>query len=412
MKKIFTKSILIPVIFSGIFWGCASDEVNAPNTVKPVEIPEAISAGTNKFAFDFFHKLQKTQPAGDNIFVSPLSLHMALGMLVNGAEGETKEELLTALQVNGINIDELNKAYSTLINGLPEADSKVKLGLANSVWYRENLQVETSFKNVLLKSFDAQVTGLPFNDAAKDKINQWASDKTEGKIKQVLDKIESDQVMFLLNALYFKGDWKSKFDSKDTKDEPFKFENGTEKQVKMMHVKSDFKSGGTADFQAVQLPYANGQFNMTLLVPSGNNTVASVIEGLSEAKWKDLQATGMAERGVEVGLPRFSLDYEVMLNGTLQKMGIARSFLNNAQFGGISKSQRLKVDFVKQNTYLGIDEKGTEAAAVTTIAMVVLSAGPATIPKIIADRPFVMVISEKTSNTILFMGSIMNPDSK
>jgi serine protease inhibitor len=215
MKKILKQSLIVPMLSAGLFFGCTNDSNVEPDVeVHPVSIPAGISEGTTAFAFDFLHTLQETQPAGDNLFVSPLSLHIALGMLMNGAENETAQQILKALKMEGVSISDLNSAYKTLINDLPVADSKVSLGLANSVWYKSGFQVEPDFQNVLKNNFNADITGLSFDDAAKSKINQWANDKTKGKITKVIDQISPEHVMFLLNALYFKGDWKTQFDNK------------------------------------------------------------------------------------------------------------------------------------------------------------------------------------------------------
>ncbi|TDE13824.1 serpin family protein [Dyadobacter psychrotolerans] len=411
MFKVLKTSILFPAFLAGTFWACNSNSVNPDDQINPVEIPSNIAAGTTTFAFDLFKNLQATQPANENLFVSPLSLHMALGMLLNGAENETAAEILKTLQMEGISLTDLNKAYQTLIKELPLADSKVNLGLANSVWHRSEFQVETDFKNVLKDSFDAEINGLTFNDAAKDKINQWASEKTNGKIKKVIDQIKPEQVMFLLNALYFKGDWKYQFDAKNTIDTDFKLEAGSSKTVKMMYTKSDFRVAAGSKYNAIELPYANGQFNVTLLIPQGQNTIGSVMSGITAQEWSELQSTRLTEKNVEVGLPRFTFSYSAKLNTTLEKMGITRAFTNAAQLGKINKTADLFVDFVKQDTYLGVDEKGTEAAAVTTVGIGVESVGPED-ARYICDRPFALIISEKTSNTILFMGRMMNPDSK
>lgn len=410
MNQILKKCFFPSLIFALAVAGCDSESVG-PNEVRPVTIPANIASGTTNFAFDFFKNLQETQPVNDNLFVSPLSLHMALGMLVNGTENETAQQLLNALKMEGISLDELNKAYKTLIDELPVADSKVKLGLANSVWYRSGFQVESNFQDVLKKSFNAEVGGLEFNDAAKAKINQWASDKTNGKIKKVLDQISPDQVMFLLNALYFKGDWATKFDAKNTVDKPFKLEVGTDKTVKMMFNEAEYKVSESTKYKAVLLPYANSQFNMTVLIPQGETTVSQVVTSLTAHDWNELQSTKLSARKAKVGLPRFTLDYSAKLNETLKNMGIKKVFTGAAELAKISKGGGLMVDFVKQDAYLGIDETGTEAAAVTTIGIGLTSAGP-NVPEYICDRPFVLVISEKTSNTVLFMGRIMNPDSK
>ncbi|MCF0065448.1 serpin family protein [Dyadobacter chenwenxiniae] len=411
MNKIL-KSLLIPGVVASAMIGCTNDNPgpdSVPDPVYPVQIPARISAGTNEFAFNFLHTLQQTEAPEENLFVSPLSLHMALGMLLNGAEQETADEILKALEMEGVSLVDLNNAYKTLINDLPVADSKVKLGLANSLWYRSDFAVKPDFQSVLKNSFNAEATGLPFDNAAKDKINQWASDKTNGKIKKVIEEIKPEHVMFLLNALYFKGDWKYQFDAKNTRDETFKLENGSSKSVKMMYAKSSFKNFSAASYDMVQLPYSNGQFNMTLLVPKGENTVNKMLADFNSSDWEKLR-NGTSESKIEVGLPRFTLEYSAQLKATLEKMGIQKAFTSAAELGKINPTADLFVDFVKQDTYLGIDEKGTEAAAVTSIGVGATSAGPN--PRIICDRPFALIISENTSNTILFMGRIKSPESK
>ncbi|MCF0071687.1 serpin family protein [Dyadobacter sp. CY261] len=409
--KISKRLITVPMLAATMLFGCTNDNVNpGAHEVNPVEIPESVSNGTTSFAFDFIHALQTTQSVEENLFVSPLSLHMALGMLLNGAEEETAQEIKKALKMDDVALSELNAAYKTLINDLPVADPKVSLGLANSVWYRNDFAVENDFQSVLKDAFESEVTGLPFDNTAKDRINKWASDKTNGKIQKVLEKIEPNHVMFLLNALYFKGNWKYQFDPKKTLDTPFKLESGQSKNVKMMYAKSDFKVGSGTNYDAVELPYANGQFNMTLLIPKGENKIDDVLKGLSGTSWSQL-TSGLTSRGVTVGLPKFTLDYSGQLKETLQGMGIQRAFHEGAQLGKINKAAKLYVDFVKQDAYLGIDEQGTEAAAVTTIGIGLTSAGPQE-PRYICDKPFALIISENTSNTILFVGRIKNPESK
>lgn len=402
MKKVI--AFAGAAVFSLFLWRCTNDGP-APEG-KPVEVSPQIAARTTDFSFDFFKKVQATQPATKNVFVSPLSLHMALGMLLNGAEKETAQQISKALKTEGVNQDDLNQAYQALLEGLPKADPKVQLGLASSLWYRNDFKVETDFLNVLKKSFNAEVAGLDFaKPGAKDKINNWASEQTNGKIKEVIVEIKPNDVLFLMNALYFKGDWKVQFDPKKTNDALFRLADGREKMVKMMRVKEKFKVAQQNDYTAVQLPYASGKFNLTLLIPSEQSSVDKVINGLDAATWNTLQGT-LQEQEVNVGLPRFTLEYEIKLNDILKAMGMSQAFTDAAQLGKINPTADLLVSFVKQNTYLGIDEKGTEAAAVTSIGVGVTSVGP---EPYICDRPFVLLISENTSKTILFMGRIMNP---
>ena len=399
----------LPGAFAALVVGvlaCNQDDASL-DAGKSIEISADLASRTTDFAFDFFKNLKATQPADQNVFVSPLSLHIALGMLLNGAEGETAAELRKGLKVDDIAADELNRNYKALIDGLPLVDPKVTLGLANSVWYKNTFLVETNFLDVLRTSFDAEVTGLEFNDAAKNRINAWASDKTRGRIPKVIDEIKPSEVMFLLNALYFKGDWQARFDAQKTKDKPFFLLEGSQKTVRMMAQVSDFNVAFKETYDAVELPYANGRYNLTLLLPKESGSVNALIDDFDVSDWNALQADGFQKRKVSVMLPRFTLKYEVNLNSTLEHMGIARMFTSAAQLGAISKSESLEVSFVKQNTFLGVDEKGTEAAAVTTIG-VELTSIPV-YPTLSFDRPFLFIISEKTSATILFMGRIMNP---
>ena len=374
--------------------------------MNPVTISTDASNSLTDFAFDFFKNLQPENSAKDNLFVSPLSLHMAMGILLNGAEEKTKDELMQAMKVTNLSLDEINETHKKLITQLPLADSKVKLTLANSVWHKNTFTVKSPFLETAKGFYDANVTAMPFVQSDVDIINQWASDKTNGKIPKVLSEINPLAVMFIMNALYFKGDWRNKFDAKNTVDRAFHSEDGTKKVVKMMNKKDTMFLAKQSDFSAVQVPYGNGQFAATFILPNENKKIADVFNSLNLNTWKQLFQNSKMQQ-VQFGLPKFTYSGEYQLKKTLNKMGVADAFSStNANFKKISDTYNF-VDFIKQNTYLGIDEVGTEAAAVTTIGMIVTSAPM--IPEFICDRPFGIIISEKTSNTILFMGKIMSP---
>lgn len=401
----FFQCVLVIAATLMLLWvalGCRSS-VPSP-TGEEVKIPENFAGRTDDFAFDFFKRLNEQEPSDKNVFVSPLSLHMALGMLLNGANGQTADEIQKTLKLNGISLADANATYLKLIEGLPKADPKVTLGLANSVWNRNTFQPETDFVNILKSSFKAEASQFSGSDATP--LNTWASNKTNGKIKKVLDTIEPQMVLFLMNALYFKGDWTTSFDEQKTTDYPFQLAESRTKNVKMMQMKSKISFANRDGYFAYELPYGNGRYAMTVLVPTSTPGVNDLVSKLNATEWNQLQQGLKAVDNLSIGLPRFTLEYEVYLNKVLEKMGMPSAFLPNvADLSKIGKTQKLNVGFVKQNTYVAVDEKGTEAAAVTTIG-VELTSLPQTY---YADRPFVLIISEKTSDTVLFMGKIVNP---
>jgi serine protease inhibitor len=367
-------------------------------------IPATFSDQTSEFAFDFLKKQNAEEKADKNFFVSPLSLHIAMGMLLNGADGKTKEEIQTGLRVSS-DLTTTNGIYKDLIDNLPNSDPKVTNTIANSVWYRNSFTVEKSFLDILKTSFNAQTYAEDFaNTATVGKINNWASDNTNGKIKKVLEQIEPAHVMFLMNALYFKGDWKIPFKTENTQDANFAGTTGS-KSVKMMNMTEKVKYANRTDYQAVELAYGDGNYVMTILLPNEKINVGNVVNALSGTEWKNLNMA-LQEQKVIVGLPKFTLEYETNLNSVLSNMGMPTMFSDAADLSKISTpAGKLRVGFVKQNTFVAIDEKGTEAAAVTTIG-VELTSVPV-MPEFICNRPFLFIISEKQSNTILFAGKIV-----
>lgn len=403
-----TNLFLLIVIAMTAFASCskntAQKSTDQQAEQKPIKISATIANNLTDFSFFFMKNLQTTQPAADNVFVSPLSLHMALGMLVNGATRETQAEIMKVLKTEHLSQIELNETYKKLLKELPAADPKVKLALANSIWYKNGFNVEPAFLTNMNDYFNAEVKPL----TTVEPVNKWASDNTNGKIPKVLDQIDASLVMLIMNALYFKGDWTQQFKTADTHNQNFKLESGENKLVKMMNQENVFNYTAMADYQVLQIPYGNGQFTATLILPKEGKTIGSIFNALDVAKWDELQSS-LHKQTVIVSLPKFKFSQEFKLNETLKHMGMPRAFTDAAQLDGINKTAPLSVSFVKQNTFVGVDEVGTEAAAVTTIGIELTSAGPGNKIVFNCDRPFGFIISEKTSNTILFMGKIISP---
>jgi serine protease inhibitor len=401
------KNIKNLTLAAALFLMAAS--CNDSNSVIPNKqlqaIPATFSDQTSEFAFDFLKKHNSEEKADKNYFVSPLSLHTAMGMLLNGADGKTKEEIQTGLRVSS-DLATTNGIYKNLIENLPNSDPKVTNTIANSVWYRNTFTVEKSFLDVLKTFFNATASAEDFNNASTvNKINNWASDNTNGKIKKVLEQIEPAHVMFLMNALYFKGDWKIPFKTENTRDESFAGTTGT-KSVKMMNMLEKVKYAKRTGYQALELAYGDGNYVMTVLLPDETTPVTNIINTMSGTEWKSLNSA-LQEQKVIVGLPKFTLEYETNLNKVLSNMGMPTMFSDAADLSKIAApAGKLRVGFVKQNTFISVDEKGTEAAAVTTIGIEVTSVP--VYPEFICNRPFAFFISEKQSNTILFAGKIVN----
>ena len=374
-------------------------------TVGDLRVSAPFANQTTQFAFDITKRVTTQEGAAKNVFISPLSLHMALGMILNGADGQTAQEIQKTLHLDAQTLAEANQTYQNLLVNLPKIDPKVTLTLANSVWYRNTFPVETSFQDLLKQSFDATVSAEDFNSPATvGKINNWASEKTNGKIPKVISQIQSNDVMFLLNALYFKGDWTQQFNPAKTTDTPFNLASGTTTNVRMMRNDLTINLAFRPTYGAYELPYGSGNFAMTILLPTENTTADAVINSLTGDEWTQLQKD-MKLGNVDFGLPKFTLNYEIILNQALSALGMPTAFTDQADFSKISKQGKLTLSFVKQNTFVAVDEKGTEAAAVTTGGVTTTSVKVPTL----CDRPFVFVIHEKTTGTILFVGKIADP---
>ena len=397
MKRIVVSSIIIVLILTN----CQKSEIASSD----IKIDAAFSTKTSNFAFDFWKTFQKNESVEKNYFISPLSLHIALGMLLNGADTQTKVELQKVLGFENENMATINSTYLELIEKLPEVDPKVINTIANSVWQEKSFPVEKDFISTLESQFKARLYLESFsNPATLTKINQWASDNTNGKIKKILEEISPSQVMFLINALYFKGDWTSQFDVKATQKADF-FGTKGKTVVSMMNKNEKLKYVDMPDYQMVELPYGNEKYVMHVLLPK-KMSVDEMVKNLDNEKWKAAQSK-LNSTKIIFELPKFTIEYSKKLNETLFQMGMKKAFTNEADLSKIAKpAGLLKVDFVKQDTYVSVDEKGTEAAAVTTIGIEVTSLP--VYPEVICNKPFAFMISEKTSNTIMYLGKVSN----
>ncbi len=362
-----------------------------------------------QFAFEFFaHVFDEERADKDaNFMVSPFSLSMALAMTWNGADGETKKAMQETLKMDAYSDEELNAYYQKMKDALLKTDPSTKLSIANSIWTNQFVSIKPAFIDVNKKYYDAEVQAVDFGDVkTKDRINRWASDNTNGLIQSVLDKTEREDLMYLLNAIYFKGIWISKFDAKNTSKKLFTQEDATGKEVDMMHQTAEFNYSADETLQMVQLPYGNEAFSMLVLLPQEGKQLQDVVTVLQEEGYWAHFTSGLHNAEVELSLPKFKTEYSKRLNDILiDKMGMGIAFSNAADFSRMS-DMSAKISFVKQDTYISTDEEGTEAAAVTIVGMELAAAPP--VQKVVfnADKPFLYVIRENSTGAVLFMGTV------
>jgi len=370
--------------------------------------PEVIAYG-NEFGVELFTKV--AQEENKNLMLSPLSASAALTMLLNGCNGDTYDQLSKMLNYpENMTMSEINEVYSSLVAQLLVVDPKVKLALANAIFYRQGFSVKNPFLNTMSSDFDAEIAGLDFSlPSALTTINKWASDNTNGKVPKVLDEISGDAVMFIMNALYFKGDWSYQFDKLLTSDRPFYTDGLNSVDVSTMKGDVGSKVTSGSNYMAIELPYGCTNFTMVVVVPG--ETLFEFIPTLTAEKWNTItSAFDDQEKFGEltVYMPKYKFSYEKQLNDQLQSMGMLDAFIPGlANLSGISDAS-IYVDFVKQNTFVEVDEKGTEAAAVTTIGIVETSFPPQP-QEFVIDKPFVFAIRERTTNALLFIGQVVNP---
>jgi serpin B len=411
--KTFATALLACLIM--FLPGC--DTVNSTEeperTPKTLQIPALVNelnlAGAD-FGIDLFTRTA-SEEAG-NMMLSPLSARVALTMLLNGARADTYEQIRTMLGYpSDMNLTDINLAYKALASELISADRNVTLALANAVFYLENYQVKPPFLDAMRSEFGAHIEGLNFGlPSALVTINKWAADNTNQRIPKVLDQIQPNTVMFLMNALYFKGDWTNPFEKNRTTPSEFTLSDGSKVMVPTMHGSVASLKHSTQQYRAIELPYGRKNFSMVIIVP--NNDMETFLSDFTADTWAGLTASLDQHTDDEwpsnlIELPRFSFEYEKVLNSQLQALGMLDAFDGDlANLTGIA-DDNLVVSFVKQNTFVDVNEEGTEAAAVTTIGIIRTSV-PVSFQ---VNQPFVFAIRERTTNTLLFIGQVTDPRS-
>ena len=391
---------------------------NDPEPVLPVgpEEPKIEEQGSKEdlqqamidFGFKSFLKINEETASDENILISPLSIESALFMTSNGAVDETLDEIRAGLELGDFYPSGINQFYHEIMDEIKEdASDKTFLNSSQAVfWNKGMIEVFDAFKSNLETSYDAE---LYPDDFTLEAINGWANEKTEGRIPKVLDKINADEVMFIMNALYFLGDWDKPFDANATYNKTFNLEGGQDKEVPMMNNDFSFLHFDGDDMKAVDLLFADQKFAMSFI-----QTNDGINEFLNNNSFKELSSTydklvndQMYEGRILLALPKFELKFKRNISNDLKSLGIERAFQEaNAQFGNLGQAGgNIFLTRVIHDTFLKIDEKGAEGAAVTTVGV-----GVESVPQpIVFDNPFLVVIRHIDSGIPIFIGKIMDP---
>lgn len=409
-NKMFTYVVALIVLLAVALLGTGCSALGMRGWAAPVEeLDQRLVNANNKFGFALFKQLAEEEE--ENLFISPASIITALAMTYNGAEDETKAAMEEALNLKGMSTDEVNEAFRDLLTVLENPDPKIELAIANSLWAREGLSFNESFLKRNKDYYRAEISFLDFSDAkAADTINSWVLKQTKGKIEDLITPlVDPETVLFLINAIYFKGQWTKPFDPENTRDSLFTLPSGEAADVPTMFERGNFSYLENDLFQAVKLPYGkNERVSMCLFLPDEGSSLQDFYGELNQANWDKWFASFGNMEG-ELGLPKFSFDYEVALNEALKTLGMDAAFDPlRADFDSISPGPpSLYISDVKHKSYIDVGEEGTEAAAATSVEIRVTAMLESF--NMIIDRPFFFAIADDLTGTILFMGTVLNP---
>jgi serine protease inhibitor len=378
-----------------------------PATPKPIN-PKVLAANT-QFGFKLFSEIVRQAP-DQNVFVSPTSVAIALAMTYNGAAGSTQLAMAKALAFQGLKLADINQANADLKALLANPESQVQLAIANSLWVKQGVDFKSTFINRNRQFYGAQVTDLDFlNPQSPNQINNWVKENTQGKISQIVDRLSPEDVMVLVNAIYFKGTWTQPFEPSQTSPKPFYLLNGQSKNHPLMAQSGSYKYLETPSFQAVSLPYGQQRrFSLDLFLPKPGSSLAAFHKTLTPESWKTWLAQFRTRPG-SVQIPRFKLEYSIQLNQVLSALGMGVAFDQaQANFAELSPMPT-HIDRVQHKTFVDVNETGTEAAATTAVGVAATSV-PVDPPfSFVVDRPFFCAIRDRQTGTILFMGAIVEP---
>lgn len=370
-------------------------------------IDERLKKVNNQLGFNLFAHLFDSQQQ-KNIFISPTSIAIALAMTYNGASGTTQQAMAQALGLEGLSLKDINLGYQKLQTNLQQA-SEVQLSIANSLWANREIPFKHQFLKNNRQFYQAQVTNLDFNNSqSKNIINNWVKEATNQKIRQIVDYLNPDDVLFLINAVYFKGNWSHQFDKNLTQEKPFYLSADFAKPHPMMSQRREYSYYENEQFQAVSLPYEQKRLSMYIFLPKLNTDLAALSQQLTVENWEQWMMQFRLQEGL-LQIPRFKLEYGVDLERAIAALGMGIIFDGDRASFQAMTSKPVAIDQIKHKTFVEVNEEGTEAAGVTSVGVRTTSVMETKPFEMIVDRPFFCAIKDEETGTILFMGAIVDP---
>lgn len=378
------------------------------HTDKPNNYPsEAIMQTGQDFSFHLYKEVVKSKTG--NICISPFSVSFCLGMIMNGTEGKTYEEIRQAMGFQGFSREDINLYMQSIHKELSIADTSITFINANSIWIKKQFDVSKTFIRTNKKYFQAETYNEPFDGNTIEKINLWSAAHTNDKIKDPVQSLEDQSLCILINALYFKGNWTYEFKKSKTADEPFRLADSSHVDIPTMIREGYMSSYRDKNVTVVELPYGNGTFNIMLFLPTPEDgNIDEIIADLNDEQWQQWLKNLSANK-FELHLPSFKIEQNTDLENQLQALGIKKAFTASNDFSPMSNTSNFFISSITQSSFIEVNEEGTEAAA-TTAAIIVEEEYYSDFPSVVRfDRPFGYIIKENSTGAILFAGKVENP---
>lgn len=395
------ETLLTIVSLLFLLSGCHADkQSNYP--------PETITKSNQEFTFNLYKKVVQSETG--NICLSPFSVSFCLGMIMNGTEGDTYDEIRQLMGFQDFTREDINRYMQTIRKELSTADTSVTIINANSIWINNRFNVRKAFTRRNKKYYQAEIYNEPFDSNTISKINQWSADHTNGKITKPVQQIDDKFLSILINSIYFKGRWNYEFRKSATIDEPFLTADSCLINTPTMIKKHYINSYRDEKVTVAELPYGNETFSMVLFLPTQKDgDINEIIAHLNKEQWEGW-LNNLSLHKFELHLPRFKMEQKINLEKQLKALGIKKAFIASLDFAQMCQTEKFYIHSLSQNSFIEVNEEGTEAAATTVASIIAEEEIASNFPAIIRfDRPFGYMIQEKNSGIILFAGKVDNP---